>query len=83
MLKKEAMKNWDLIQKLHHRGISVTKLARMIGSTHAQVSMTLNNTPGRGYRTRPKLAPLLTAEELKILGWDEKGTILHVELCST
>ena len=67
------MKNPALIQSLKARGLSVTKLAKMAGVTHSQASLTLNNTPGRGYRTRPKLAPWLSTEELRLVGWDDEG----------
>ena len=70
------MKNYKLIRSLHARGCSVGKLAQAIGCTHPQVSQILNNTPGRGHRVRPRLANLLTANELDLLGWDSDGTLI-------
>lgn len=67
------MKNPELVASLKARGLSVSKLARLVGIDHRQVSMTLNNVPGRGYRTRPKLARLLTAFELELVGWTSEG----------
>lgn len=67
------MKNWELIKSLHARGASVTKLARALSTSHAQISMVLNNTLGRGHLTRPKLAKLLTPDELALVGWDPEG----------
>jgi len=67
------MKNHALVQKLRQRGLSIGKLANLAGVTCAQASLTLNNTAGIGYRTRPKLAALMTEEELALVGWDKAG----------
>ncbi|HEX3988176.1 MAG TPA: hypothetical protein VHZ30_02015 [Verrucomicrobiae bacterium] len=79
------MKNWNLIRSLHGRGTSVTKLARTLTTSHAHVSQVLNNTPGRGYLTRPKLAKLLTPPELALVGWNHRGEQINktVEQSST
>lgn len=71
------MKNVPLMMSLKARGLSVNKLAGLVGVSHCRVSQTLNNVPHRGYLTRPKLAKLLTAEELTLVGWDENGKQLH------
>lgn len=70
------MKNYELYRSLHARGETTSSLAAKILSSHGHVSMTLNNTPGRGALTRRKLARLLTAEELKCVGWDSTGNIV-------
>lgn len=67
------MKNYALHRSLHARGWTTTKLAARLGTSRSQVSQTLNNDPGRGYRTRGKLAPLLTPDELALVGWDAQG----------
>lgn len=77
------MKNALVGHLLAERGWTQAKLAAAIGSSRAHVSLVLNNTPGRGYRTRKKLAPLLTARELDLLGWDAIGQLRgkgHVEV---
>lgn len=58
-------------QLLHARGLTATALARAIGcKSHAQVSLVLNNRPGRGgVCVRRRLAALLTRAELDALGW--------------
>lgn len=67
------MKNIPLMMALKGRGMSVNKLAEAVGISHSRVSQTLNNIPGRGYLTRPKLARLLTPDELALVGWDSEG----------
>lgn len=69
------MKNIPLMMAMKARGLSVTKLAAEIGTTHSQVSLTLNNRPNRGKETRPKLAKLLTPDELALVGWDAEGKL--------
>jgi hypothetical protein len=69
------MKNWDLLRSLHDRGETTTTLATKIGSCQSHVSQTLANDPGRGARTRKKLAPLLTEQELELAGWNADGTL--------
>lgn len=69
------MKNAELIRALHARGMSVNKPARAISSGRVHVSQVLNNVEGRGYLTRPKLAKLLTAQELDMVGWSAYGKI--------
>lgn len=79
------MKNIPLMMALKARGLSVSKLAALIGGSHCRVSQTLNNVPGRGYLTRPKLAKLLTPNELALVGWDSAGNQIpkQVEQSST
>lgn len=78
------MKNALLSASLRERGLSQEKLAVTIGSSRAHVCQVLNNVAGRGYRTRKKLAALLTARELAAVGWDMYGqpkTPAWVEQC--
>jgi hypothetical protein len=69
------MKNYELLRSLHFRGETTTTLAQKIGSCQSHVSQTLANDPGRGARTRRKLARLLTPEELVMAGWNEDGSM--------
>jgi len=65
------MKNYEFHKKLRERGMSVTKLARLIGNTgHAHVVQVLNNMPGHGLWTRRRLFAHLTADEVRLLGWE-------------
>lgn len=72
------MKNALLGHLLAERGWTQARLAAHIGSGRAHVSQVLNNVPGRGHRTRKKLAPLLTQRELDLLGWTATGTRARV-----
>jgi len=63
------MKNRAFYLSLHARGLRVEDLARRIHSSRSHVNQVLNNVPGRGHYTRNKLKPLLTAEEIQLLGW--------------
>lgn len=67
------MKNWQLLRALKLRKQGIRSLAAAIGSNRCHVSQVLNNIPGRGGQTRRKLAKLMTAEELKLAGWDANG----------
>ena len=69
------MKNWRLLKSLKLRGESTSGLASKIGSNRCHVSQVLNNIPGRGGKTRRKLAKLLTAEELALAGWEADGKL--------
>lgn len=62
-----------VIASLHERRLTVQELARRIHSGRAHVSQVLANKPGRGYRTRRKLADHLLSTELALLGWDALG----------
>ena len=75
------MKNAPLIASLRERGVRQEDLAERIGSSRAHVCQVLNGVPGRGHRTRKKLAPLLTERERTILGWTTEGKLFPVE-CS-
>ena len=72
------MRNGPFIASLRERGVRQEDLAERIGSGRSHVCQVLNNVPGRGGRTRKKLAPLLTPRELTLLGWAFDG-----RLCST
>lgn len=63
------MKNYPLHQSLKARGLNTEKLARLIGTGRAHLTDVLNNMPGHGHFTRPKLFPHLTDEEIQLLGW--------------
>ena len=77
------MKQWDFYRKFHERGMSLTKLAKDLGTTHSHLSQVFSGT--RGAHTRKHIARFLTEEETKILGWTEtgqvvpQGTLSHME----
>ena len=73
------MKNYRLMALLHDRGLNHTILAERIGSSRSHVCQVLLNKAGRGYRTRKKLAPLLTPFERHLLGWSDDGRLFHGE----
>jgi transcriptional regulator with XRE-family HTH domain len=68
-----------LVSLLHERGLTVAQLAAAIGSGRAHVTQVLAGVPGRGGQTRRKLARVLSARELGILGWDDAGETCHKE----
>lgn len=51
----------------------------MIGSSRSHVCQVLLKKPGRGGKTRKKLAQLLNSYELTLLGWDSEGRLFPVE----
>lgn len=52
------------------RGMTLQKLAGLIGlQRHNHVSEVICNKSGHGGRTRRKLFPHLTPEEIRLLGW--------------
>ena len=63
--------------RLRLRRVTQADLAKAIGSSRAHVCQVLNGVPGRGGKTRKKLAPLLTEAECNLLGWDSKGNLLE------
>lgn len=63
------MKNWQFYRALKSRGLTAQKLAKQVGCGRSHLSQVLNNKPGRGGQTRRKLRPLLTPEEIQLLGW--------------
>jgi transcriptional regulator with XRE-family HTH domain len=68
------MKNWDFYRKLHERGMTTEKLAAALQTSHSHISQVINGT--RGAHSRKHMAPLLTAEERALLGWNERGEIV-------
>jgi hypothetical protein len=70
------MKNRALLRSLDTRGETAATLARRIQSSRSHVSQVLANKTGIGGHTRRKLAPLLTAEERALAGWDERGDLI-------
>lgn len=67
------MKNLTFFTSLHERGLTVAKLAALIGSGRAHVNQVINNKPGRGHFTRRRLIPHLAAAEKAALGWTFHG----------
>lgn len=67
-------RNHPLRASLHARGLTDAALAKLARTSRAQVTLTLQNRPGRGHHTRPRLIPHLTPRELVLLRWapDEK-----------
>jgi hypothetical protein len=61
---------------------TISRIAERIGSNPAHVTDVLNNTPGHGYRTRPRLVAFFKEhfhnwkEVLEALGWTEEGLIV-------
>jgi hypothetical protein len=74
------MKQWNFYRKFHERGMTLTKLAKLLGTTHSHCSQTISGT--RGGDTRWKMVQFLTEEETTILGWSEKGTFVPRETLS-
>lgn len=68
------MKAWEFHKSLKARGMSLTKLAPLLMTTHSHLSQVVNGT--RGGLTRRKMAKFLTKEETEILGWDEQGSFV-------
>lgn len=68
------MKNWEFYKKLHERGMTTEKLAVELQTRHSHISQVINGK--RGAHSRKHLAPLLTAEEREILGWNERGELV-------
>jgi hypothetical protein len=64
-----------VISLLHERGVTVERLAALAGTGRAHATQVLANKPGRGYRTRARLAGFLTLRELDLLGWEEVGQL--------
>lgn len=61
--------NYPLYRSFHGRGLTQERLAALVGINRSHLARILTNQPGRGKETRPKIIPHLTADELKILGW--------------
>ncbi|MDE2099465.1 MAG: hypothetical protein KGL39_19595 [Patescibacteria group bacterium] len=66
--------------------ITVGRIAEEIYVSRPRLNDVLNNTPGHGGRTRPKVVkffeknlPQHKAELLAALGWDDEGKILKPE----
>lgn len=64
-----------LLAILHDRQMTVGGLAALAGTGRAHATQVLAGVPGRGYRTRRKLAAHLTATELALLGWEADGQL--------
>lgn len=62
---------WRFYQSLRGRGMSLTKLAAKLQTTHTHLSQVV--TGSRGAHTRKHIARHLTREETDILGWEERG----------
>ncbi len=71
------MNNVPFGVRLRLRCMTHAQLAEAIGSSRSHVSLVLSNTPGRGGKTRKKLARLLTSDERGLLGWDAHGNLLE------
>lgn len=67
----------EVLGLLRSRRMTVGELARRIGAGRTHVQLVLSNVPGRGHQTRRKLAPHLTAEELRALGWGPDGSLVN------
>lgn len=79
------MKNWRMHQALRccvwrGRRLTVSRLAAALKINRPHLTDVLNNTPGHGGQTRPKVArwlvkhfPEQAPAVLGQLGWDERG----------
>lgn len=56
-------------RSLHDRGLNQEKLAALAQTGRAHLCEVLNNKPQHGHRTRQRLFPHLTSEEVRLLGW--------------
>jgi len=74
--------NWPLYKSMHARQLTQVKLAALAGINRSVLARILTNEPGRGKRTRVKLFPHLTREEIHLLGWDEEFNRWQVEQCA-
>src|SRR5208282_2785329 len=73
------MKNWKFHRLLHSRfdektgaRMTTTLLAERAGVGRCHLCQVINNVPGRGGKTRRRLFPHLTYEEIKALGWERE-----------
>jgi hypothetical protein len=73
------MKNWKFHRLLHSRfdektgaRMTTTLLAALAGVGRCHLCQVINNVPGRGGKTRRRLFPHLTSEEIKALGWERE-----------
>jgi len=73
------MTNWKFHRLLHSRfdektGARMTTLAlaEQSGTGRCHLSQVINNVPGRGGKTRRRLFPHLTFEEIQALGWERE-----------
>jgi hypothetical protein len=71
------MKNCNFHRLLHSRfdektgaRMTTTLLAALAGVGRCHLCQVINNMPGRGGKTRRRLFPYLTYEEIKALGWE-------------
>jgi hypothetical protein len=73
------MKNWKFHRLLHSRfdaktgaRMTTTLLAALASVGRCHLCQVINNVPGRGGKTRRRLFPYLTYEEIKALGWERE-----------
>jgi len=52
--------------------MTTTLLAALAGVGRCHLCQVINNVPGRGGKTRRRLFPHLTHEEIKALGWERE-----------
>ena len=64
----------EVLGLLRARRITVRTLADRICSGRVHVQLVLSNVPDCGHQPRRKLAPHLTPEKLRALGWRADGS---------
>lgn len=71
------MRAWDFYRLFHARGMTLTKLAKELGTTHSHLSQVISGS--RGANTRKHIVKFLTKEETTALGWEEVGSFVPDE----
>lgn len=66
-----------LMESIRRRGMSLTKIAAAMGTTHSHLSQTFNGL--RGGKSHRRIALHLTASETALLGWTEQGKLAEPE----
>lgn len=66
------MKNVAFHMALRARGLNLKILAAQSHTAHTHLSEVINGKPSHGHYTRWRLFPLLTEDEVRILGWTDE-----------
>jgi hypothetical protein len=72
-----------VVYHLRQRGVTVTALAEVAGVGRSALAQILSGTPGRGGKSRRKIARHLNDTELALLGWNREGKLVAAGDCST
>lgn len=71
-----------VVYHLRQRGVTVTALADVAGVGRSALAQILYGTPGRGGKSRRKIAVHLDDDELALLGWNREGKLVPAGDCS-